>query len=105
MLALGKSCTDIGVRVVIDEPSDVTDFYHNKIVNGRICITLQFHTLGLDLLGLHSSDAWFACMYAGAATCGVRTPLAVLDLSQVPSFFFSPPRTTPLLSLAAAFFI
>jgi hypothetical protein len=83
--------------VVIDEPSDVTDFYHNKIVNGRICITLQFHTLGLDLLGLHSSDAWFACMYAGAATCGVRTPLAVLDLSQVPSFF-SLLRVRPLSS-------
>jgi hypothetical protein len=31
-------------------------------------------TLGLDLLVLHISDAWFACVYAGAATCGVRTP-------------------------------
>jgi hypothetical protein len=27
-------------RVVIDEPSGVTDFYHNKIVNGRSYIEL-----------------------------------------------------------------
>jgi hypothetical protein len=28
------------VRVIIAEPSGVTNFYHNKIINGRLCIAL-----------------------------------------------------------------
>jgi hypothetical protein len=39
-MLLENLAPDIRARVVIDEHSCVTDFYHNKIVNGRSCITL-----------------------------------------------------------------
>jgi hypothetical protein len=46
-----------------------------------------------------------ACMQEQQPAAYAR-PLAALDLSlAAPSFFFSPPRPTPLLSLAAAFLI
>jgi hypothetical protein len=37
--------------VVIDEPSGVTDFYHNKIVNGSSCIAL-YAPMYYELLSL-----------------------------------------------------
>jgi hypothetical protein len=39
-MLLENLAPNIRVRVVIDEPSSVTDFYHNNIVNGRPCIAL-----------------------------------------------------------------
>jgi hypothetical protein len=41
MCTLGKILAPIlRVRVIIVEPSDIIDFYHNQIVNGRLCISL-----------------------------------------------------------------
>jgi hypothetical protein len=39
-MLLKNLAPDIRARVVIVEPSGVTEFYHNKIINGRSCITL-----------------------------------------------------------------
>jgi hypothetical protein len=39
-MLLENLAPNIRAKVVIDEPSGVTEFYHNKIVNGRPCTTL-----------------------------------------------------------------
>jgi hypothetical protein len=55
MYSLGKNLAPIlRARVIIAEPFGVTDFYQNKIVNGRPCIEL-YSPINSELSSLSAS--------------------------------------------------